>query len=723
MISRYFGYLVRLVRQRLVPAIHLPCGPLRILRSINEPFWGYCTWGLHQLPYLDVFVEKEIVAFPTKWLLPFLRPLNIRSCQGILTWGCKKKTGKSACAIAQKYNLPLLHLEDGFLRSLDLGSRGAPPYALVVDDTGIYYDATCPSALENLLNSEGWQEPELLVEARRAIAAIIKPKLSKYNHAPDAPKDTWGKTSTPHVLVLDQTVGDASVSLGMANEASFKAMLDEALSLYPLDSILVKTHPDVIARKKRGFLADYAKNHGVQVISLDCSPLSLLAQADVVYTVTSQMGFEALMLGKEVHCFGMPFYAGWGLTIDKQTCPRRIRKRSLEEVFAAAYMLYARYVNPIREERCDIHETISLLAEQRRQNECNRIFHACLEFRWWKKPYARAYLKSTGGETSFFRNPKRAIAQAKSRGGEVVVWSSAVTDALQQQCDRASVTLARMEDGFIRSVGLGSDFNWPYSLVVDRKGIYYDPTRSSELEDILNTLPNHLDHVALLKRATSLRALILEKGLTKYNTGLYDVSLPYLPEDKTIVLVPGQVEDDASVRKGGFGMDNLALLQKARENRPDAFIIYKPHPDVERGNRKGAIPEETALRYADIIVRNYPMGQLLPKVHEVHTLTSQTGFEALLRGVRVCTYGGPFYAGWGLTEDAQSFPRRTARLTLDELVAGTLLLYPTYYDWQTSNFCRAEDVCFRLLQPNGQMRGRIWARFVNFIRNKLRGRG
>lgn len=639
----------------------------------------------------------------------------------VIGWG-HKSTTNNARHFANQHSFPYIALEDGFLRSLDLGCKGAQPLSLVVDHTGIYYDATEPSDLENLLTSSGWENPDLLGSARRAMAAIAHYRLSKYNHAPDVPSALWRISSAPHVLVLDQTVGDASVSLGMASETTFKSMLDEALSLYPLESIRVKTHPDVIAGKKRGFLADYAKSRGVRIISLDCSPLSLLAQADVVYTVTSQMGFEALMLGKEVHCFGMPFYAGWGLTIDKQSCPRRTRKRSFEEIFAAAYILYARYVNPIREERCDIHETISLLAEQRRQNERNRTFHACLGFRWWKKPYARAYLKSTGGETSFFRNPKRAIAQAKARGGEVVVWSSAVTDALQQQCDRASVTLARMEDGFIRSVGLGSDFNWPYSLVVDRKGIYYDPMRTSDLEDILNSLPEHPDHESLIKRAASLRAVILEKGLTKYNTGLADASLPYLPEDKTIVLVPGQVEDDASVRKGGFGMDNLALLQKARENRPDAFIIYKPHPDVERGNRKGTIPEETALRYADIIVRNYPMGQLLPKVHEVHTLTSQTGFEALLRGVKVCTYGGPFYAGWGLTEDTQTFPRRTAHLSLDELVAGTLLLYPSYYDWQTANFCRAEDVCFRLLQPNGQMRGRIWARFVNFIRNKLRGR-
>ena len=187
--------------------------------------------------------------------------------------------------------------------------------------------------------------------------------------------------------------------------------------------------------------------------------------------------------------------------------------------------------------------------------------------------------------------------------------------------------------------------------------------------------------------------------------------------------MPGQVEDDASVRCGGFGMANLDLLRAVREARPDAFIVYKPHPDVERGNRQGAIPETETRRYADATLRGYPMGRLLSLIHEVHTLTSQTGFEALLRGVKVCTYGGPFYAGWGLTEDKQSFPRRKARLNLDELVAGALLLYPSYYDWQTENFCRAEDACRRLLQPDGQMRGRVWARLTSAARGFLRRMG
>ena len=284
------------------------------------------------------------------------------------------------------------------------------------------------------------------------------------------------------MLVLDQTAGDASVTLGMTHEDCFQTMLEAALAAYPPAHIRVKTHPDVIAGKKRGYLADYAAGRGVRVIATDYAPLSLLAGADVVYTVTSQMGFEALMLGKEVHCFGMPFYAGWGLTRDRQTCSRRKQQRSLEEVFAAAYLLYARYVNPIRGERCDIHDTISLLAEQRRQNERNRCFHACVGFRWWRRPYAKAYLHSTGGETEFFSGRKTGrpcgVGQGRRNRGMV----------LRRGCFSAKGVRRHGRDAGahggwfhpLRGPGVRI-FNWPYSLVVDRKGIYYDPSRPSEL--------------------------------------------------------------------------------------------------------------------------------------------------------------------------------------------------------------------------------------------------
>ncbi len=662
----------------------------------------YATRAMRNDPYLKAFLGEESLTAGTIFL----------------GWG-HKPTADRARRRAAEQHLPYIAVEDGFLRSLDLGCRGARPLSLVVDHTGIYYDATGPSDLENLLNDTGWESDELMASARRAMQDIIRLRLSKYNHAPDAAADLWDGVPAPRALVIDQTAGDASVSLGMADAQSFTRMLDAALERHAPGHVCVKTHPDVIAGKKQGYLNDAASRAGVTLIAADCSPLSLLAGVDEVYTVTSQMGFEALMLGLPVHCFGMPFYAGWGATIDHMACPRRVRRRSVEEIFAAAYLRYARYVNPVTGGRCDIHDIISLLAEQRRQNERNRATHACVGFRWWKKPYARAYLHSTGGSAAFFR---RARAAVRSGCSDVVAWSSGVSAELERQCAGAHVPLARMEDGFIRSVGLGCDFNWPYSLVVDRKGIYYDPSRASEIEDILNTMPARPDHAALMTRAAALRALILERQLTKYNTGASNAALD-LPTDRTIVLVPGQVEDDASVRRGGFGMKNLDLLRAARTARPEACIIYKPHPDVERGTRAGAIPENVVRESADILLRDYPMGRLLPRVHEVHTLTSQTGFEALLRGVRVVTYGGPFYAGWGLTEDRQVFARRTARLTLDELTAGVLLLYPAYYDWQTGMFCRAEDVCHRLLQPGGQKKGRIWARLANAVRVTARRLG
>lgn len=648
-----------------------------------------------------------------------------REVSAVAGWG-HKPTAEKARRYAAEHHLPYIAVEDGFLRSLRLGCEGAAPLSLVVDYTGIYYDATGPSDLENLLNSEGWERPELMASAEKALSSILRHRLSKYNHAPDAAPGLLGAAEPEglSVLIIDQTVGDASVALGLADTSSFTAMLADAKKRFPHARLYVKTHPDVLAGKKKGYLTEETKRCGAVLIAEDVAPLSLLAQADVVYCVTSQMGFEALMLGKRVYSFGMPFYAGWGLTEDAVSCPRRRKKRTLLEVFAAAYLLYARYVDPVTGERCDIHDTIARLAVQREKNEENRGFHACFGYSRWKHPHARAFLQSTGASFRFFKyfhGEQRAGTCAAERGGDVVAWSSKCVDGtLEALCREAGVPLVRMEDGFIRSVGLGSNFQWPYSLVLDRRGIYYDPTRPSDLEVILQQLPERAEHDELCRRARALREFIVRKGLTKYNVGQSAFSRNW-PEGRRVLLVPGQVEDDASVRRGGCGLaGNLALLREVRRRNPDAFIIYKPHPDVEVRNRKGKIDDAEALRVADEVVRDVRIDVLLGVVDEVHTLTSLTGFEALLRGVKVCAYGGPFYAGWGLTEDyavERSFlSRRTARLTLDELTAGVLLLYPSYYDWQTESFCTAEDVCRRLLQSGGQMRGKYLGRLFASLR-------
>ncbi len=208
--------------------------------------------------------------------------------------------------------------------------------------------------------------------------------------------------------------------------------------------------------------------------------------------------------------------------------------------------------------------------------------------------------------------------------------------------------------------------------------------------------------LVLIDRARRLRERIVQSGISKYSAG--QRALARRAGDRTHILVPGQVEDDRAVIAGGLGLtSNLELLRRVRRDSPDAYILYKPHPDVEAGHRLGAIDDDRCLQAADEIVRDEPISALLDMVDDVHVNTSLAGFEALLRGKKVTTHGVPFYAGWGLTRDLGNVPfRRTATRSLDELVAAVLLLYPRYLDPQTGLPCGPEVLIRRLLEPSGR---------------------
>jgi capsular polysaccharide export protein len=234
------------------------------------------------------------------------------------------------------------------------------------------------------------------------------------------------------------------------------------------------------------------------------------------------------------------------------------------------------------------------------------------------------------------------------------------------------------------------------SIVVDGEGIYYDPTRPSALETILETA----DFPPILRdRAERLQARIVAGGISKYGAAPAPTGVQ-IPNARHTILVAGQVEDDMSVRLGGSGVaGNLDLLIRSRTAEPQAHILFKPHPDVDAGHRKGNVPDAILLAHADEIVRNEAMPSLLARVDGVHVLTSLTGFEALLRGLEVTVHGHPFYAGWGLTRDmAGPLPRRTRTLALAELIAGTLILYPRYIDPVTELPCPPEILLDRFAE-------------------------
>ncbi len=606
-------------------------------------------------------------------------------------WG-RKRTGRFALWCHKTFGGKLTLFEDGFIRSVGLGTEGAPSFSTVEDDRGIYYDASQPSQLEHILASYDFSSDDALMQkASKAMGLIEKYHISKYNDPsePDARfcvKYGLDSGEKKRVLVIAQTAGDASLEYGLAGKFSTKKMINDALQENPDASVYLKVHPEVLSGKKRSDIDSEDIPPNCCVIEEEVNPVSLLAYFDKVYTKTSGMGMEALIAGKEVHCYGMPYYAGWGVTHDRQVCERRTRKLTVEELFAGAYILYTRYADPYTGEASDIVETIEKIVKENGGRSKDRAYF--FGFSRWKQHFIRPFFPEYEKNALFFCTTlENALKKGMDKQSRIYIWGRRPFEEVERYAKEHDVNVFRVEDGFIRSVGLGSDLTQPYSQVVDFRGIYFDPAQESDLEYLLQ---NHdfANDPRLLERAKKIRAYLIEKKLSKYN--MYEDVPLALPEDKHIVVVPGQVEDDASMRYGAKGMDNLTLLREVRKDRPEAYIIFKPHPDVLAGNRVGHIEESVALAYCDRIVTEVSLDSVLMYADEVHTMTSLVGFEALVRGIAVYTYGMPFYAGWGLSTDKRTCKRRTRQLKLDEMVAGVLLLYPRYLDPQSGELCGIE---------------------------------
>jgi capsular polysaccharide export protein len=374
------------------------------------------------------------------------------------------------------------------------------------------------------------------------------------------------------------------------------------------------------------------------------------------------------------------------------------------------------YRDPYTGEDASIEAAIAQLADWRRTFEANRTIVAACGIAWWKRDEIGRFLWTPEDRLRFFRSETRAIAYAASLNGAVAIWPSRVSVGMPEAAQAKGVPLVRIEDGFVRSVGLGSNLVPPSSVAVDRLGIHYDPSRESDLETLLASADFP---PPLLARAERLRQVILTAGISKYG-GDSDHVFPSRQPGRRLVLVPGQVEDDMSVQLGGGGLaSNLELLRRARDLEPDAEIWFRPHPDVDAGHRKGIVRDEDALRHADRIVRGGGMARLLELVDAVQVLTSLTGFEALLRGRDVTCHGTPFYAGWGLTRDLAPVPvRRGRQRTLDQLVAAVLILYPRYLDPVTQLPCPPEILIHRM--TDGTNHNRLgWATRIRKLQGRL----
>ncbi|MGB0439346.1 MAG: capsular polysaccharide biosynthesis protein [Paracoccaceae bacterium] len=603
-------------------------------------------------------------------------------------------------ALARRTGARLLRIEDAPLRSLLpgratagrlSGKRGwaaqSRPMGLLIDPQGCHYRAHPPSHLAGILATHPLSDPALLARADQLVARIQACHLSKYAACdPDLPLPPKG-----YVLVVDQVAGDASAPDPMV----FVQMLAQARQDHPDAQIVIKAHPETQLGLRQGHLANRLSGHlsghlsgpppktSDVVLSGAYAPWPLLHNARAVYTVSSQLGFEAILAGHRPHVFGTPIYAGWGLTQDAHPLPDRTRRLNVSQLAATLLIVAPHWVDPYTGMATSPEAIVEALAAQTRAWRADRHGWVITGAKRWK----RRWMQDHFGR---WQPPlHRAAPIAPPTHRPHMGWGHTTA---------ASTTV---EDGFIRSRGLGAHLVRPQSLCLDHHGVHYDPSRACDLEALIAASPA-LPPPALI-RATALHQRLITKGHTKYGLTGELPDLPQPPQGGRRLLVLGQVANDASVALGAPGLNDRSALRRARAAaQSEDIVIYKPHPDVLAGLRPGLTdggPE------ADITLPNVDLPALFQQVEAVWTLTSLGGFEALLQGCAVTCLGTPFYAGWGLTQDlGPACPRRRHGISLHGLIHAALIDYPRYWDPVTGLPCPVETLLDRLeaLAPRRQ---------------------
>lgn len=625
------------------------------------------SWGIAKNKQLSEFLGWPIKLFKSS-------SKQFKANDVLIGWGQKENT-QITRRIASEQNLPYWALEDGFIASAGHPTFETRRLSIIKDEIGIYYDSRLPSGLDYwLANLDSWFDVELKERIERIRQQLVKLQISKYNQK-RTPFPKWLSRLVEQkiklTLVVDQTFGDCSIEGAQATAQDFERMLHWALSAAQKEAgqVLLKVHPDVILGSKKGYFDVQALPSNVRLVSEDIAPAELIGCCERVVTVSSQLGFEALWQVKEVHCFGVPFYAQRGLTIDHAVHSTLREKLTLSQLMAAALIKYPVYWHPERNRPCEIEDILDWLQAQFLVRQMHTPQLDIVDVSLWKRSFLPEFISDSADKIRFV---------GSSRGEHTELHWGMKSEGKSD--DKPSW---KIEDGFIRSVGLGADLRRPSSLVVDDCGIYYNGLQPSRLENILSSVALN-DYERL--RAHQLIDQLIRLNITKYNAEASNQSelakLEAQAAGREIVLVTGQFQDDLSIQFGAVDIKtNMSLLQASRSKFPNAFLIYKEHPDVYSGVRPGKLEEAEVHKFADAYITQIPLPELFGIIDRLCTICSLSGFEALLRGVSVNTFGIPFYAGWGLTDDRNSIERRKKKLDITELVYGALVLYPRYVNW------------------------------------------
>lgn len=595
----------------------------------------------------------------------------------LLVWGHGEEARRGA-DLAAATGATLVRVGHAFLRMQPAGPSGAAPIGLLLDRRGLHSDASSPSDLEAILSGHPLDDTALMDRARDAIARLQAAHLTA--HAPVDPE--LAPPDPGFVLVIDQPRGHAAIRLGHANADSFAEMLTWARQDHPDAAIRVLRDFGARSGGGQGHFDPATLPPGVAIEDRPVSPVRLFEHARAVYTVTSLMGFEALLAGHRPVTFGVPFYAGWGLTDDRRPVPaRRNRRLTRAQLAAAALILYPVWHDLHRDRPGTLEDALGALEAQARAWREDRAGYVAFAVRDWKRPYPTAFFGQQGGALSRVRD----VDTAARDGRPVQVWAGRESPRLVEACAQSGRRLLRVGDGVLPLRALGGRPRPPLSLVQDDLGNPHDHRRESRLEHLIASAAALPD--TRLARAERLIAAIA--GSRRPD----DAPPPSSGIEGPFVLVAGQAAGDAALLHDAGEMATAHdLLRTARRLHPQARLVYWAPPAAPTD------PSDGAEALADDVARGTDPIALIEGAERMVTISSGLGFEALLRGRPVTVLGAPFYAGWGLTTDFGPVPdRRRARPSLAALVHAVLIAYPRYHDPVTDMPCPPEIAVARLL--------------------------
>lgn len=284
-------------------------------------------------------------------------PIKPRDKICVLGFG-RAVSGRRAEKVSSKLQCDCVHVEFGLITSFGLPRDGGYNFSLILDRRGIFYDTTTPSDIENILLRP--LPNSVIARSKSLIDKIVECEITKYNNSQSVilPRPASG---CKRILVIDQTANDNSIVYGQCSHFTFNDMICRALE--EADEVVFKVHPETVSGAKGGNfdLEDLRENPRILLLDRQCNIISVIKQVDEVFVMTSGVGMEALLCGKRVTCFGVPFYAGWGLTRDLAPVLNQRRELSLEELFAATYILYTKYFHPTLGHQISVEECLDAI--------------------------------------------------------------------------------------------------------------------------------------------------------------------------------------------------------------------------------------------------------------------------------------------------------------------------------------------------------------------------